>query len=137
MFGFSDQGENIMANTDSKRTNRIIERARLRRKREQRKAVLRFISALLIVMAVGTFTLSIRSFASDRHSDRPSYKYYTSYTIQDGENLSMLAKRYISDEYSSVDKYISEVVSINHIASASDIFAGQVIILPYYSEDIK
>ncbi len=124
-------------NNEMTRTNMIIERARIRRGLKRQRTFFRFASALLIAMTIATFTLSIRSFASEKDADKPHYKYYTSYTIDQGENLNTLARRYMTKEYSSKDSYISEVVSINHLVSASDIYAGQVIILPYYSADIK
>ena len=117
--------------------NKIIARARLRRRKEHYRNMFRFTFALLIAITIATFTLSIRSFAYDRNEALPSYKYYTSYTVQEGDSLSMIAGRYMTDDYASVNKYISEVTTINHIASASDIYAGQKLILPYYSTHIK
>lgn len=118
-------------------SSRILKRAKLRRQQEYKIRFLRFVSALITVMTVATCSLSIRSFASEKDSGKPSYKYYTSYTVNEGESLSMLARKFMTDEYRSEDRYIAEVVSINHILSASDIYEGQVIILPYYSTDIK
>ncbi len=125
-----------MEKTNRKR-NKILERARLRRKHAHQIIMLRFISAMLIAMTVATFSLSIRSFAGERDFDKPSYKYYTSYTVSEGENLSSLAEEFMTDEYRTVDEYIAEVASINHIASVSDIYAGQKIILPYFSKEVK
>ena len=122
---------------NKKAENFILKRARMRRRLERQRTLLRFVLAMFMVMTVATFTLSIRSFASEKDNGTPSYKYYTSYTVNEGENLSTLAKRYMTKDYRSADSYISEVVSINHLMSASDIYAGQVIILPYYSTDIK
>ena len=118
-------------------SSRILIRAKLRRQQEYRIRLLRLLSAMIIVMFAATFSLSIRSFASDNSSGRSSYKYYTSYTVNEGDSLNTLARRFMTDEYRSEDRYIAEVVSINHIISASDIYEGQVIILPYYSTDIK
>ena len=69
--------------------------------------------------------------------DMPSYKYYTSYTVAEGDNLNALAKKNMTKEYHSSSDYIAEVVSINHLICASDIYTGQKLILPYYSTDIK
>ncbi len=125
-----------MQKRDQREKNNILKRAETRRKLARQVNILRFVSALLIVMTIATFSLSISSFASEREGGS-SYKYYTSYTVKDGDNLSRLADEYMTKEYSSAGKYISEVVSINHLLSASDIYAGQVIILPYYSMDLK
>ena len=131
------RGDAMTGNNTNTRTNKIIARARLRRKKEQYKKMLRLVMSLLIVMTIATFTLSIRSFASDREAEIPSYKYYTTYTVQDGESLSAIAGRYITDEYSSMDKYIAEIVSINHLISSARIDAGQKLVLPYYSSELK
>ncbi len=129
-------GENKMK--DNERTGkRILERSKMRRRHERQKAIFRFAAAMFIVMTIASFTLSIRSFASEKDNDKARYKYYTSYSVAKGENLSILANRYMTDDYRTADDYISEVVSINHLVSASDIYAGQVLILPYYSTDIK
>lgn len=124
-----------MEAADRKMRNKVIRRAELRRKREYYRKMFRSAAALLIVMSLATFTLSIRSFAKDRER-MESYKYYTSYTVQNGENLSTIAERYINDDYASLDKYMAEVVSINHLLSLK-IDAGQKLILPYYSCDMK
>ena len=121
----------------NRKENRIIIRARKRRMMQRYRNTARFVLALFIVTTLATMTLTIRSFARDRQSEEPRFKYYTSYTVQPGESLSRIAERYITDEYSSMDKYLSEVASINHLVSASRIDDGQILILPYYSSDIR
>ena len=93
--------------------------------------------SLIAVMLIGTFALSIRSFANERSDETASYKYYKTYTVENGDSLRRIAKDNMSEHYSSVDKYVSEVVSINHIVSASDIYVGQTLIIPYYSSEVK
>lgn len=115
----------------------VLERVKLRRRLQRQRAVIRFTAALVIVLSIATFSRTISSFAGEKDMEKPSYKYYTSYTVDEGDNLNMLARRYMTKEYSSASRYVAEVVSINHLFSASDIYAGQVIILPYYSTDIK
>ena len=128
-----DHGEDIMQTDYRKKTNKIIKRALLRRRMELRRNIFRFAVAMLFAMTIATFTLSISSFAKDRDSGRTVQKYYTSYTVQKGENLSLIARRFITDDYSSMDKYLAEVVSINHLISPAGIDEGQELILPYYS----
>ena len=69
-------------------------------------------------------------------------KYYTSITVQHGDTLSSIADRYLSDknisqEYKSADSYINEVCAINHLDEDDMIFAGENIIVPYYSYEFK
>lgn len=115
--------------------NRILIRARLRRRNERYRNMLRFSFALIIAMIISTVSLSLRAFALAEDGFSPSYKCYTSYTVQSGDTLSSIASEYITDEYPSSDRYIAEVVSINHLLSASQIDEGQTIILPYYTSD--
>lgn len=117
-------------------TNKILRRAKLRRRNERYRLMFRFTAALLIVMTIATFTLSIRSFANERDAE-PVYKYYTSYTVQDGDSIGAIADRYITSDYSSRGRYIAEVVSINHLISASEIYPGQKLIFPYYAPEVK
>ena len=63
----------------------------------------------------------------------PSYKYYTSIQIQTGDTLWSIAGVYMTGEYPSIDAYIDEVCSINHIAP-DEIHAGQYLTIPYYSD---
>ncbi|MCR5774295.1 MAG: LysM peptidoglycan-binding domain-containing protein [Lachnospiraceae bacterium] len=117
--------------------NKIIRRAIIRRRKERFKTILRFSTALMIVMTLATLSLSIRGFAGERNDGPEVHKYYTSHTVEEGESLSSIAEKYISDEYTSMDKYISEVVSINRLISAGEIYPGQALIFPYYSVEAR
>ena len=64
------------------------------------------------------------------------YKYYTSITVEEGDTLWDIAGIYMSDEFSSVKKYIDEVKSINHL-TGNKIYAGEELIVPYYSYEYK
>ena len=65
-----------------------------------------------------------------------SYKYYTTVTVATGETLWDIAKKYSSEEYGSIENYIREVKSINHI-SGDRICAGEALTVPYYSGEYK
>lgn len=124
-----------MRRDDIRHENRILIRARLRRRNERYRSIFRFSLALIMATMISTVTLSLRAFALAEDSSAPSHKCYTSYTVQSGDTLSGIASGYITDEYASADRYIAEVVSINHLLSASQIDEGQTIILPYYTSD--
>lgn len=68
------------------------------------------------------------------HADHENTKYFTTIQIESGDTLWNIAKEYISPEYASIQDYIDEVESINHI-SVDDITAGCYITVPYYSEE--
>ncbi len=65
-----------------------------------------------------------------------SYKYYTTVTVATGETLWDIAKKYSSEEFGSIENYIREVKSINHI-SGDRICAGEALTVPYYSGEYK
>lgn len=106
----------------------------IRRRREHRRKLLISTFAMLalagIIIGGGFYVSSIRSSAGN------GFKYYTSITIEYGETLWSLADEYIDyDNYKDKNSYISEVRSINHLNEDCAIMAGQVLIVPYYSEE--
>lgn len=68
------------------------------------------------------------------HADHENTKYFTTVQIEAGDTLWDISQEYISPEYASIQDYIDEVESINHI-SVDDITAGCYITIPYYSEE--
>ncbi len=111
-------------------------RRALRRHRQHRHRRRILISALAMLEAAcmiiggGFYASSIRSSAGS------GFKYYTSVTIEYGETLWSLADAYIDYEnYRDKNSYISEVCSINHLDEDGSLMAGQVLIMPYYSEE--
>ena len=46
-------------------------------------------------------------------------RYYTSVEVSPGDSLWSIAERYLDDHYKDHQKYISEVVSINHLEDDS------------------
>jgi len=108
-----------------------------RRKQEQRKHLICFLFAIcFICVAAMTFSV-IHSYAGE--ADRQvSIKYYKNITIASGDTLSSIADEYADEEhYSSKQKYIKEVMQMNHLESADEIYAGTKIFVPYYSDEYK
>lgn len=90
-----------------------------------------FTACLILTCAI--FFGSFFSKAEDTfHEKDTAYKYYTSIEIKPGDTLWEIASNYISEEYSSINDYISEVKSINSMAS-DDIKEGHFLTVPYYS----
>lgn len=58
-------------------------------------------------------------------------KQFTSIQIKKGDSLWKIAKKYMGDEYSSVDDYIDEVCETNHIYDGK-ITDGMYLVVPYY-----
>ena len=95
--------------------------------------------SILTVCLVITFSIGINGFLSKAKGyDNPvSYKYYTSITVSSEDTLWSIAERYMDMEhYSSVNDYIQEVKSMNHLQT--DIITyGEHLIVPYYADAYK
>lgn len=61
----------------------------------------------------------------------------TDIVIQKGESLWDIANEYMTEEYDSPKTYIKEVKSINSLTDVDKIYAGQRIVIPYYSTELK
>ncbi|MCH5337214.1 MAG: LysM peptidoglycan-binding domain-containing protein [Acetatifactor sp.] len=106
----------------------------LRLQRERRRKCLSAFIALLA--AVGMILICSVSYGSINSSANDGFKYYTSVTVEAGESLWVLAEEYVDGvHYDSRESYIAEVCSINHLADENAITAGQMLILPYYSQE--
>ena len=93
--------------------------------------------ALVIAVIVFTFVFLGSRLVLSAHSDNGRFKYYTSVTVHSGESLSSIADDYISSEYENADSYIREVCAINHLDEEGTIYAGENIVVPYYSDEFK
>lgn len=75
------------------------------------------------------------SYRSIRTNASSGFKYYTSVTVENGQTLWDIADEFIDyDYYKNKNSYIAEVKSINHLDENCSIDAGQILILPYYSD---
>ncbi len=92
-----------------------------------------FIFAIAAICSINFFMINAKA---SSQQETPVYKYYTSVTVEAGETLWDIAGIYMSDEFSSVQKYIDEVKSINHLTN-NKIYAGEELIVPYYSYEYK
>ena len=75
--------------------------------------------------------------ADQEKPKRHAYKYYTDIVIQKGESLWDIANEHMTEEYDSPKTYIKEVKSINSLTDVDKIYAGQRIVIPYYSTELK
>ena len=100
--------------------------------------LLNFISRKKITIIVAIIVLSViylgvtNKDASEADATTASTKYYTSISVESGDSLWNIADEYMTDEYSSTQEYIDEVVSINNLTNASSITAGTNLLIPYY-----
>ena len=110
------------------------------KKSRRNRRMIKFAFSLFLVMGIFLTTGGIFSYANaktQKESDTPAtYKYYTSIRIESGDTLNSIARNYISKEYESTDAYINEVMQMNALENEI-IHAGQFLIIPYYSDEVK
>lgn len=98
----------------------------------QKRELYLAVTALLIITAI-IIGNSISGLAKPSVSESPSYKYYTSITIEKGDTLWSIASEYMTSEYHGIEEYIMEVRSLNHLYG-DGIYAGEHLTIPYYSQ---
>ena len=109
------------------------------RKREVLVRKQKMIVAIIVVLLVSLgvlFGTRMSALASSK-ADVSSYnKYYTSIKIETGDTLWSIADEYVENFNISKEEYIEEVCLLNGI-SKDEIHAGDYIVVPYYSNEIK
>ncbi|MDE6904238.1 MAG: LysM peptidoglycan-binding domain-containing protein [Lachnospiraceae bacterium] len=86
------------------------------------------ITLILVVSSIFTMSAKAKEVSS-------GYKYYTSIAVEKGDTLWGIASHYITPGYSDISEYISEVKSLNHL-TGDEIYAGEYLTIPYYSDNI-
>ena len=108
----------------------------------RREAVVRRQKGLLaivviIFVALGILLGTSMNALASSDKDIASYnKYYVSICVESGDTLWTIADEYIDGFNLEKSDYIAEVCQINGI-SEDNIHAGDYIIVPYYSQEIK
>lgn len=108
---------------------------RIRRQREQRRKIVSLFAAmcLIIICVISYHSLTTNA---ESNTNEISLKYYTGVIVKSGDSLWSIADEYIDyDQYKDKTAYIKEVCSINRLNDASDIRAGQRLVVPYYSTE--
>ena len=57
----------------------------------------------------------------------------TSVEIEEGDSLWSIASEYYTDEFSSLQRYISEIKRMNNLSS-DKLYAGNFLLIPHYAE---
>lgn len=109
-------------------------------RREERRN-LRHLKRVLAIMGIllAAVLLLLRFTADRTEAEKvnvPTYKYYTSIEVDQGESLWSIATDHMSPEYKDVYEYMSEIAAINHL-HGDQLDRGQRIIIPYYSTEYK
>ena len=117
-----------------KRTIRKIRRRGIRRgisRGISRRASYVIFTAIAVIFVV--FTLYPNK-SNAQSQDGASYKYFHKIYVDSGDTLWSIASENKSDKESTTD-YIIEVKSINKLKS-DDLYAGQMLVVPYYEETL-
>lgn len=115
---------------------------RIRDNKRRRNAEIRrhFVQLILAAgfICIAVFGInSIISRAGDTREEELSFKYYKNICIEPGETLTSIARTYADREhYSTTDKYIQEVVYMNHLEDADAVAVGDYLIIPYHSNKL-
>lgn len=108
----------------------------------KREAVVRrqrsiFAIAIIIIVSLGILLGTSMNALASSEKDISSYnKYYVSIRVENGDTLWSIADEYVEGFNLSKSDYIAEVCQINEI-SENEIHAGDYIVVPYYSQDVK
>lgn len=94
------------------------------------------IFCLAIIAAVFSINLFFIKAKASSENEAFKYKYYTSVTVESGETLWDIASEFMHNDFTSTKDYIKEVKQINHITE-DKIYAGEELIVPYYSTEYK
>lgn len=106
-------------------------------RREGKRSRLKSIAILGLILVVAVVSMC---FLGARETvgaaDAGRYKYYTHIVVGQGDSLWDIAGEYMTKEYDGRKAYIAELRSINRLDSDT-IYAGQMIIVPYYDDECK
>ena len=94
-----------------------------------KRRVIGIIIAVVFVFLMSAFFLSNNLIEAQGTKD----KQFTSIQVQKGDTLWKIAKKYMGNEYSSVDDYIEEVCQTNHIYDGK-ITEDMYLVIPYYKQ---
>lgn len=116
-------------------SERRIRNNRRRRQRELRRHIIISVLTLCLALTFAFCITSINTKAKDS-SEAVEIKYYTSITVSAGDSLWSLASEHMGNHYASASDYIDEVMNMNALSDET-IYAGQHLIIPYYSTEYK
>lgn len=110
-------------------------RIALKKRKERIHRIQRLAFALIATMIL-TVVCTL-TYSSLKTNANKGFKYYTSVCVESGDTLWELSDRYIDyDYYEDKESYLLEVRMMNRL-NDDTIYAGQTIVLPYYSSEYK
>ena len=70
------------------------------------------------------------------HQSSDLHCYYTTQEVFSGDTLMGIAKEHSAYANKSLKKYVKEIMKLNNMNSTK-IYAGQILVIPYYTEEVK
>ena len=113
---------------------RIAENKKRRLKIVRRQRIALALITFLIVFGIAFIFATLLLQA---HGEDMSYKYYTQVEIHPGDTLDSIADKYLSEADDTKQHYINEIIATNHLDEYGRIYAGNSIVVPYYSTKFK
>ena len=105
---------------------------RRRRTRNRRRIQLTVTAVPFLILSAVLIQFSADKIGAQSDISKITYKYYTSHYVERVESLWSIAQEYMTDEYRSVEAYISEIQDINGL-HGTKLQQGSHICVPYYS----
>ena len=91
------------------------------------------VCTIIILVLAAVFIFGATTAAADSGRRVNERKFFTSYVVKSQDTLWDIASEYITPEYTDINEYIRAVIRSNQMTS-TDIYPGQLLILPYYSD---
>lgn len=110
-----------------------LQRIRIARRRKEVRRLRLFLAAGLILMVL---SFSILSGFTHRGAEEEKYLYYTAVTVERDDTLYGIASRYVSTQNLSMNRYMQQIMDLNHMKSAT-VYYGQTLVVPYRSAELK
>lgn len=117
----------------SERANESLKKREVVVRRQRRILAIAVIIIISLGILLGT---GMNALASSKADVASFHKYYTSVRVEAGDTLWDMVDVYIDGLNIDKESYILEVCQLNGIYE-DDIHAGDYVIFPYYSKEVK
>ncbi len=105
----------------------------IRSSRKKEVFIKKCILAVFTLVFLFTGIIFTNKKTSRSHAASSNSKYFTSIEVHSGDTLWNIAEQYMTDDYSTKQEFVDEVIKLNHLSSDGNINSGCFIIVPYYS----
>lgn len=90
------------------------------------------LAAIAVVFAIGLFFAGAAGKEGRVNASTHNEKYFKCVDVEYSDTLWSIAEENMSEEYASVEAYITEVKNINGLTS-DKIYSGATLVVPYYA----